>query len=395
MKLSFNWPQIAAFRLARHHLAEPHQASLTTVCQNVCGVQAQLQSAAELQLWARRHDIIRADIHAALWKSRALVKTSLMRQTLHLIPAIDFSIYISALKRSRVEALRKIMARFGITPKDAEAMTQCIVEALRAGPMTPPELTAQIIPTVGKKMKKYLDLAWGIQMFRLALVEGFICYGPERGNKATFVRVDQWLPKQKAVEEHEAKQILWRRYLRAYGPATLQDFSRWAGMPMPEARAAWQRLEEDLVEVNVENKKAWLLREDHRQLANSDLDGQILRLLPHFDPYLLGHAEKDHLVGSACYKRVYRNQGWISPVVLLNGKIIGVWSYTRRGKPMSLQIEPFEKFSKMIHAGIAEEAAGLGDFLEAAWEIKFGRPQESSEVSHGRSRRAGNRSPLG
>lgn len=366
MVLSLKWPQIAAFRLTRHHLAEPYGANLTTISQNVCGMQAQLQPAAEMQLWARLHDLTRADIQASLYKSRALVKTSLMRQTLHLIPAADFSLYICALKRSRVEALHKIMSRFSITPKDTEAMTQSIVEALRAGPMTQPELTAQIIPTVGKRLKKYLDLAWGIQMFRLALVEGLICYGPERGKKATFVRVDQWLPKQKAVDEHEAKQIVLRRYLRAYGPATLQDFFKWAGMPMQEARAAWQSLKEELAEVNVEEKKMWILREDQRRLANSELDGQILRLLPHFDPYLLGHADKNHVVDAQNYKRVYRNQGWISPVVLLNGRVIGIWSYTRRGKQFSLEIKPFEKFSKTINARIEEEAASLGDFLETA-----------------------------
>jgi hypothetical protein len=373
----FKWPQIAAFRLTRHHLAEPHQANLVTVCQNVCGMQAQLQSAAEMQFWARRrdrdgHSLTQADIHAALYKNRTLVKTSLMRQTLHLIPAVDFYIYINALKQSRVEALRKIMSRFGITPKDADAMTQSIVEALHAGPMTQRELMEQIIPKVGKKVKKYLELAWSIQMFRLALVEGLICYGPERGKKATFLRVDQWLPKQKAVDERVAKQILLRRYLRAYGPATLQDFSKWTGMPMPEARAVWQSLEDELVEINIEDKKGWLLHEDHRQLANSDLDGQILRLLPHFDPYLLGHADKNHLVDANCYKRVYRNQGWISPVVLLNGRVIGIWSYTRRGKQWSLEVEPFEKFPKTIQAKIEEEAASLGDFQETAWEVKFG-----------------------
>ncbi|MCI0696874.1 winged helix DNA-binding domain-containing protein [candidate division KSB1 bacterium] len=374
MNNSFKWPQIAAFRLTRHHLAEQNQANLTTVCQNVCGMQAQLMAAAEMQLWARRHDLTRADIHSALWKSRALVKTSLMRQTLHLIPAVDFSIYISALKRSRVEALRRIMSRFGIIPKEADAMTKSIVEALRAGPMTQPEIMEQIIPKVGKKLRKYIELAWSIQVFRLALVEGLICYGPEQDKKATFIRVDQWLPKRRAVDEREAKEILLRRYLRTYGPATLQDFSKWAGMPMPEARAVWQSLEKELVEVNIEDKKMWLLREDFRRLANSDLDGQILRFLPHFDPYLLGHADKNHLVDADYYKRVYRNQGWISPVVLLNGRVVGTWSYTRRGKQLSLEIEPFEKFSKTIHAGIEEEAASLGDFLETSWGIKFNKP---------------------
>jgi uncharacterized protein YcaQ len=378
--LSFKWSRIAAFRLARHHFIDQNRTSLTTVCQNVCGMQAQLMPAAEMQLWARRHDLTRADIHAALWKNRTLVKTSLMRQTLHLIPAADFSIYISALKRSRVEALRRIMSRFGIAPKEADAMTQLIMDALRAGPMMQPELMEQILPKAGKKLRKYIELAWSIQVFRLALVEGLICYGPERGKKLAFVRVDQWLPKQREVDEHEAKQILLRRYLRAYGPATVQDFSKWAGMPMPEARAVWKLFEEELVEVNIEDKKGWLLREDHRQLANSDHGDQILRLLPHFDPYLLGHADKNHLVKAQNYKRVYRNQGWISPVVLLNGRIIGIWSYTRRAKQLSLEIEPFEKFSKTVHAKIEAEAASLGGFLETAWEVKFHRPQEFGQL---------------
>jgi hypothetical protein len=339
-------------------------------------MQAQLLAAAEMQLWARQHDLTRADIQAALYKSRTLVKTSLMRQTLHLIPIADFSIYINALKRSRVEALRRIMSRFDIAPKEADAMTQVIIDALRAGPMTQPELMEQIIPKVGKKLRKYIELAWSIQVFRLALVEGLICYGPEKSKKATFVRVDQWLPEQKTVDEQEAKQVLLRRYLRAYGPATLQDFSRWAGMPMQEAKAVWMPLEEELVEVDIEDKKGWLLHEDYRQLANSDLDDRILHLLPHFDPYLLGHADKNHLVEAQNYKRVYRNQGWISPVVLLNGRIIGVWSYTRRGKQLSLEIEPFEKFPKLIHARIEEEVASLGDFLEAPWEIKFNKNEK-------------------
>jgi len=79
------------------------------------------------------------------------------------------------------------------------------------------------------------------------------------------------------------------------------------------------------------------------------------------------------LVDSPYYKRVYRNQGWISPVVLWNGKAIGTWSSARRGKRLSLQIEPFEKFSRMMRARIEEEAAGWGSFLETPWEIQFGQ----------------------
>jgi hypothetical protein len=96
-----------------------------------------------------------------------------------------------------------------------------------------------------------------------------------------------------------------------------------------------------------------------------------VKLLPHFDPYLLGHSEKSHLVSPAHYKKIYRKAGWISPVVLLNGRVIGVWSYIRKGKPLSLRVEPFEKFSKAIRIKIEEKMASLGGFLETSWEIKF------------------------
>ncbi len=367
----FNGSQISAFRLTRHHFLDQHQTALTTVCQDVCGTQAQVMAAARMALWARMHELTGAEIHSALWEKRTLVRTSCMRQTLHLIPASDFSIYIPALRRSRGEALFRIMSKFGITRREADAMNEAVVEALRGGPMTLRDLTEHIKPKAGKRVRKWMARFWSV--VRPAIVEGLVCYGPDRGQEATFVRVDQWLPGQREVSEEEAKQVLLRRYLGAFGPATLRDFSKWAGMPIREATAVWESLDEELVEISVEKNKGSVLRNDFRQLRNSELRAPVLRLLPSFDPYVLGHVEKDHLVDDRHYKRVYRDQWWISPVVLLNGRIIGTWSYPRRGKRMSLEVRLFEKGSKMIRARIEEEAASLGRFLETSWEVKFNK----------------------
>ena len=70
------WSQVAAFRLRRHHLAGKNQAGLAEVTRDVCGVQAQVMSAAEIALWTRNHDLAAAAIQSALWKDRTLVKTS-------------------------------------------------------------------------------------------------------------------------------------------------------------------------------------------------------------------------------------------------------------------------------------------------------------------------------
>ena len=121
-------------------------------------------------------------------------------------------------------------------------MNEAVMETL-SGPMTQRELTDQIASKVGKNVRTWMEHVWSV--FRPAIVEGLICYGPDRGQEVTFVRVDQWLPRQREVSAQEAQQVLLRRYLSAYGPATLQDFSRWTGIPMKEARAVGESLEEN------------------------------------------------------------------------------------------------------------------------------------------------------
>lgn len=374
MKALFKWPQVLAFRLARHHLLDKSRADIAAVSRDVCGLQAQMPAAAELQLWARIDGLARIDIHSELWGSRRLVKTSCMRHTLHLIPAGEFFVYINALKPSRIREMLKIMSRSGITQKDADGVTEAVVDTLSSGPMTRRGLTERILPErkMGKKARAWFEQSWW-GVIRQAMVEGLICYGPEEGGKATFVRVDRWLQKRKSVPERQAQQMLLRRYLSGYGPATLTDFRRWSGISGAELSETWESLKKELVEVTIEGKKAYLLRKDYDKLAQSSFNAQAIQLLPHFDPYLLGHSKKNHLVDSTHYKRVYRKAGWISPVVLLNGRVIGVWSYTRGGKRLSLKVEPFERFSKTIRARIEEKAASLGDFLETSLEIKFGK----------------------
>ena len=378
---SVDWSQVSAFRLRRHHLASKSQADLAKVARDVCGVQAQVMSAAEIALWTRNHDLTAAAIHSALWKDRALVKTSCMRGTLHLLTATDFPIYIAALKSSRIRQTLHIMARYGVTQREAREVTEAVMKALGDGPVTKRELTERVLSLglAGKKAKLWFEQSsWGVA--RLAIVEGLVCYGPDRGQHVTMVRVDQWLrglPEKAAIPEPEARRILLRRYLGSYGPATVRDFSKWTGFSSPEAKAVWESLEEELAEVSVEDTKASILREDLDELADSRLGHETVRLLPNFDSYLLAHADKNHLVGARYYKRVYRQQGWVSPVVLLNGRVIGTWSYARRGKRLSFEVAPFENFSGLIRTRVEEEAAGLGGLLETPWEITFRQPKGS------------------
>ena len=364
MKPTLDWPQVLAFRLKRHHFTDIKPAVLTNVCRDISGFQAQLNSAAYLSACARQRGLTQTQIEAALLKQRTLVRTSCMRQTLHLIPAADYTLYIQALKQSRVTALLRVAAKFGVTRAHADEMNALFLEALNDGPLPRQELLARLQPRLNKQLQAWMEVVWGIQVFRLALVEGLICYGPDDN----FVRVDQWLLPSPPIEPLSALTELLRRYARAYGPVTPQDFAKWTGNPMAEVKAAWAAVQDELVEVSIAGtpgvlSRGWLLRTDVKVAQNSLLKEPHVRLLPSFDPWVLGHADKNQLVDARYYKRIFRSAAWVSPVVLVNGRAAGLWSHKRQGKQLAVSIEPFEKFSKPVRTLIDAEAVRLGEFL--------------------------------
>jgi hypothetical protein len=114
-----------------------------------------------------------------------------------------------------------------------------------------------------------------------------------------------------------------------------------------------------------------LLREDVAVLGESPRARTCIRLLPSFDSYLLAHRDKDHLVSAKHYKRVYRNQWWISPVVLTDGVVAGVWSHKLQSKSLLVRIESFGKPSRGARAEIEQEAGRLALFFDSDLELQF------------------------
>jgi len=358
-----SWPQVAAFRLRRHHLVDRRSSDLVAICSDVCGIQAQIMGAAHLAFCARADKLLPRNIDSALWEKRTLVKTSAMRQTLHLVPATEYPTYIAALRQSRMRAVMNIMARIDAGQKDVEGMTTALMKVLGDDPVPQRELAEQVKPHISKTLQASMKLFWNNwPIFRPAIIEGLICYGPDRGRETTFVRAKSWLPKSQIPAEHEAKEFLLRHYLRAYGPATVRDFSKWSGISMQEAKPIWDSMQAEIAEVQLEGAKAFVLRKDLRELEAGKLSEAVVRLLPSFDPYMLAHDDKSHLVQSQHYKLVYRGQGWLSPVILLDGRVVGLWSREKKGKKCVVKTELFERVSKKVLAAIDAELERVARF---------------------------------
>ena len=94
------------------------------------------------------------------------------------------------------------------------------------------------------------------------------------------------------IDEVQAQKELFRKYLRAYGPATLHDFAHWSLISMPEVRTLRPLMDSEVVEYD----GVLVLREDVKTLQSASPKADSVHLLPYFDVYLLAHRFKEHFL---------------------------------------------------------------------------------------------------
>lgn len=357
-----SWRQVRAFRLQRHHLdTKAPKEDLATVVGDIGGVQAQVMSAAELQI-AVRVDCRVEDVRDALWNDRTLVKTWLMRGTLHLARSGDLPLYVGAMRALWKSHMRRSWLDYMQT---TEAEFWEIVDQVGAALDGEPMTREQLIAVVGKgrsdHIRQMLRSGWG-GMLKPAARGGLLCFGPSRGPSVTFVRPDRWLHSWRHVEQQEALAVMARRYLRAYGPATRADFARWWGAWPGVGMAAWSALKDELVTVSVEGNRLHLLADDEAELRAARIKEPV-RLIPGFDPYVLGHASRDHLFDKRFASRVSRTAGWISACVLLDGEVAGTWTYALKNRKLEITATPFRRLAKSVSAGVRQRAYEIGEAL--------------------------------
>jgi winged helix DNA-binding protein len=364
-----SWSQVHAFRLRRHHLtARAPVKDLVRVTGDIGGAQAQLMSAAEMQVGVRVECSVN-DVKTALWKDKSLVKTWLMRGTLHIVPSADLPLYTAAMRSRRVWPNNTWLKWVQLTEPELIDMIGAIGDALEQ-PMTREELIVKVGRGRSDHVRTVLKSGWSTLLKPVARA-GRLCFGPSRGQSVTFVRPEKWLDSWREEDPDTALVEVARRYLSAYGPATKDDFARWWGAWPGVGKAAWAGLADELVPVSIEGRRADALQADVGLMAAAAAGHSIL-LLPAFDPYLMGYSSRDHLFEPAYRSRVSRTAGWISAVVLIDGRVTATWSHSVAKEVLRVTVEPFRKLPPKVRPEIRVRAEELAATLGLAGvEIEF------------------------
>ena len=378
-QIRVSWKQVAAFRLSRHHLSKRTSlAKLPSVPGDIAGAQAQVLLAGQMSIWPRVKGARLRDVDSALWRDHSLVRAWGMRGTMFLLPADELSVFVRGSGRRAAYNLNWAICHSG-SKQDVDKLLDRVAEILEE-PRTRTDLAQMLTESHGYKTKSKASGGWGdkrkvphVKVGAISLSMGFllhiirardvICSGPNKGTEASYVRAEKWIKNWKDVSQEKAERALLVKYLKAHGPATINDFALWEGLYTKDAKDIWAKEAENMVEVDIEGLKASILESDLSELESAKLDEPVARLLPYFDSFLLGHKSHLNVVDEKNRKKVYRNQGWVSPVLLVDGRAQGVWSHVQKKNDLEVKIEPFSKLSSRASEPVSEEASDLGRFL--------------------------------
>lgn len=375
---SLTWREVWGRRLARHGLLAPRpKEELVEIVRAICGIHAQVMPAAELSIGMRLVGATRQDVREALWQRRSLVKMHGLRGTVHLFPADEFPLWLAAFRANPQPNEAQWLAQMGLEVAQRDAIVAAIGEALDGQRLTREDLGREVAHRAGSWASEAVSPAFGGKWPRwqmaigAAFTAGLLCFGPNEGNKVTFVRPDQWLGGWAEMDGEEALREVYRRFLSAYGPATHRDFAQWFGMPPGRALAVMRGLAGELEEVDVEGHRAFLMQSDAAEGFPSAPN--VVRLLPHFDCYLLGCHPRDCLVPPAWSKRVL-TRGAIGnlPLLLIDGIVAGLWKQQRAGRRIEIRVEAFEPLTASQQRELATEAARIGEIVEAESTLTLG-----------------------
>jgi DNA glycosylase AlkZ-like len=375
------WAQVHAFRMARHHLDCPVSKSLLVqAVADACGVQAQVMAAAQLALRVRVRGLTIEDVERALWQERSLVRVWCMRGAVHIVPAEEFAVFVRGSSTRQQGRSISWLEHNGASTDSVDDLLDAFAAAIDR-PRTRADIADHIRSSLGWPIEKAGGRGWGNPAdapgFRLgrcvatipdiawmAAYRGLALFGPDEDKGTTFVRPDAWLPRFRDLSIENAEDALLRRYLRAFGPATVSDFAAWSILTLRRARQIWDRAEHAIYPVILNGQTAWILRDDLQTLKNSKLTRPTIRLLPYFDSFLMGHKSRDHLVEAAHYKQIYRPAGWVYPAMLLNGRIVGEWSYKRANQHLRIVVRPYAPLSEHTKDQVLREAEDIARFLD-------------------------------
>jgi hypothetical protein len=326
--------------LARQLLLDRARLTPVRALERVAGLQAQDPRAPYIGLWSRVESFRREQLTSALHR-RTAIKATLMRATIHLVSARDYSFFLPAILPMLRGYWRRYATSRGYAYDPDELMTRAR------------EYTRE--PRSGRELKEALggEGPW----WRLRFHEPFV-HVPQAedwafGRQPRYIAGEHWALRPFATAEDGTAHLV-RRYLAGFGPATAQDVAAWSGVPMATLRPVLDSLNFGRF---LDERGRVLLDVPRAPIPPPDTPAPP-RLLAPFDNAVLSHADRTRIVSDEHRQRIIR-AGIVDPVFLVDGFVAGRWRLDKK----RVVLDSFEHLPRRAQRELREEAAALEQWL--------------------------------
>jgi hypothetical protein len=354
--------RLRLLRMRAQRLLGRRPRDVGEVVRGVGGLQAQDTPASRLAVRVRGAGLDEAAVRRACNRDRSVVRTWVMRGTLHMVAAEDAGWLVGLLGPVFAVGNRRRRLQLGLDDRLCERALEVLPAVLAGGSLSRAELVRGL---AAKGVRIDPSGQAPAHLVGLAAMRGLICRGPDLGgDEASYVLLEDWVGAGRALEGDDALAELARRYLGGHGPAAPEDLAAWSGLALGRARRAFELAAGDLREVGLDGRRLWAPA--GATTTRPPASAPVVRLLGRFDDYLLGWRDRDLILDPAFARRIQAGGGWIHPAVVVDGRVVGTWRARRAGDRLDITVEPFgDGLPRGSGPGLEEEAGDIGRFLGA------------------------------
>ncbi len=335
-----------------------------TTPQDIAGYMGAIQAQdLEMSKWAigqRMPNSTKGIIENAL-NDGSLVRTHILRPTWHIVAGKDIR-WMMALTGKNIKTLAGTYERkLGMDATLFIKANDLIIKALEGGK----SLTRQEIMQELERGGIKTDSSRAVHFMMNAETDAIVCNGTPKGKEITYALLDEKVPKGTIMSKEESLYALAKVYFKSHAPATLHDFHWWSGLSMTDARAGLQSVKADLEEIMIDGKTYF----QPKDLAVVDAQDSFF-LLPAFDEYCVSYKDRNAIFDKKWHGQAITSNGIFKPIVVINGKVEGVWKRTIQKNKVLIEASFFDASKKIDIAKLQSAAQRLGEFLELEVEIK-------------------------
>ncbi len=341
--------------LARQWLLERRDSPIVEAVDWLNGLQAQEARPPFIALWSRLKAFRREALLDAL-ADRSVVKATFTRGTLHLVSAGDYCAFRSTHALMLEAAMRPEMSEITKVVSIADVVAAGRA-ALEAGPLAFADLQTMLAEQWPGLNGRHLAYAVRLNLPLVATPHD----GPWGGKAGgTFALADHWLGR--APDPKADVAGLVRRYLDAFGPATVADIQTFTAMKSLKAVV-------DGMELATYRNEAGKTLYDVKDgpVADGGMSAPA-RFVADFDGIMLGHADRARVIDEEDRKRLWNQNLRVPAVFLVDGFAAGSWSLTASKTRAVLTATPFGTLTRAAKTALAAEGEALLRF--AAPEAK-------------------------